>query len=331
MNPPQPLDDDWDDNPYRGSEPLDAALADRFAFVLEMPAWSQLNERQQIEVIRASETPVCPTVCGRLRASIGTTRAAIPSLAESFSEPLAIYVRTLIALLAQSGTELSPRRGGMILRNILAVHAAYLTVAPTAKPADAAYLAVRHSLPQRALGQKVDEVKLLAAHREAWRMTGIKPNDPLRAILSEADPLRRAALAIRAPKIPNGEFSSIIADSLAALPMGSREALAADLFETGAAGRMVAAIAEQTAELYGHVALNPSFSETVAGHGERFKTWKHIEILLSRLDPENSETHLVANLLANHFAQGNLSQPTDVDPVLARWRDARQLLGGHTS
>ena len=124
--------------------------------------------------------------------------------------------------------------------------------------------------------------------------------------------------------------------SFSAKPWGTvladiREALAAELFETGAAGRMVAAIAEQTAELYGHVALNPSFSEVVAGHGERFKTWKHIEILLSRLDPENAETHLVANLLANHFVQGNLSQPTDIDPVLARWRDARQLLGGHTS
>ena len=36
MNPPANGDDD-DDPGYRGSEPLDAALADRFAFVVQMP------------------------------------------------------------------------------------------------------------------------------------------------------------------------------------------------------------------------------------------------------------------------------------------------------
>jgi hypothetical protein len=42
----------------------------------------------------------------------------------------------------------------------------------------------------------VQESKLLAAHREAWRLANVLPNDPLRAILCTADPLERFRLAV---------------------------------------------------------------------------------------------------------------------------------------
>ncbi len=43
MNPP--LGELDDEQGYRGSEPLDQALADRFAFVVEMPAWDEWHCR----------------------------------------------------------------------------------------------------------------------------------------------------------------------------------------------------------------------------------------------------------------------------------------------
>ena len=51
MNPP--LTDEKSPT-YIGTEPLDVALADRFAFVVTMPDWSALSEAQQIAVIRAT-------------------------------------------------------------------------------------------------------------------------------------------------------------------------------------------------------------------------------------------------------------------------------------
>ena len=56
MNPPATGDDD---NGYLGSEPLDTALADRFAFIVQMPGWAALNEAQQLAIIRT--TDLAPT------------------------------------------------------------------------------------------------------------------------------------------------------------------------------------------------------------------------------------------------------------------------------
>jgi hypothetical protein len=55
MNPPCTEDDE---NGYAGSEPLDAALADRFALVVEMPAWAQFTPEQQLAVIQAQDTAI---------------------------------------------------------------------------------------------------------------------------------------------------------------------------------------------------------------------------------------------------------------------------------
>jgi hypothetical protein len=71
-------------------------------------------------------------------------------------------------------------------------------------------------LPQRAQGIAVQESKLLAAHREAWRLANVLPNDPLRAILCTADPLERFRLAVASRRLPKGELSGIVADALTA-------------------------------------------------------------------------------------------------------------------
>jgi len=46
-----PPSTDDDDNGYPGSEPLDAAMADRVAFVVEIPAWSGLSADEKFAVI----------------------------------------------------------------------------------------------------------------------------------------------------------------------------------------------------------------------------------------------------------------------------------------
>lgn len=56
MNPP-PTDDH--ENGYAGAEALDAALADRFAFVVEMPSWERLTGRNSWP---SSAPPISPSI-----------------------------------------------------------------------------------------------------------------------------------------------------------------------------------------------------------------------------------------------------------------------------
>lgn len=325
MNPPSTEDND---NGYLGSEPLDAALADRFAFVVEMPAWDRLTETEQLAIIQATDDAIEPSAAELLLSLQARTRAILPSIRIALAEGVACYVRTLVALLAQANIMLSPRRAGMLFRSVLAVHAAALSLDPSTPPSDVALLAVRNSLPQRALGIPIPEAKLLAAHREAWRLASIKPNDPLRAILTTADPVERLRLAFSAPNIPRAEFSGVVADALAQLQPGAKDAAVLHLFESGAVGRLNAAIAEQSAELYRNIATPLKFSETIHASSSRFQTWKHIKDLLSQLDPNEPRAHLRANALAASFARNELARPTDAENAFERFQATDTLFRG---
>jgi hypothetical protein len=216
----------------------------------------------------------------------------------------------------------------MLLRSVLAVHAATLTVDPSASPSNSALVAVRNGLPQWAQGLKIPETKLLAAHREAWKLADVKPGDPLRAILTTADPVERVRLAVAATKLRKGDLSSVVADAISGLPSGAREAVAVYLFETDAVGRLNAAVAEQVAEIYADVATPLNFSETLHARNPRFETWNRIKDILSRLDANEPRAHLAANALAACFAKKELGQPADADTAFAAWLETDGRLCG---
>ena len=323
MNPPTTEDDD---NGYLGSEPLDAALADRFAFVVEMPVWETLTEDEQLAIIKAEEFVPSPADAIRLSEAIRRARANLPAIRLSLSTGIASYVRTLVALLAQANIVLSPRRAGMLFRSVLAVTAAAIVLEPAMPASDAALLAIRSALPQRAQGIAVPDVKLLAAHREAWRFANVQPNDPLKAILCTADPVERFRLAVAAPALAKGEFSRVVADTLSQLKSGAREAAIVYLFETGAVGRLNAAIAGQTAEVYRHIATPPELSETLHASSTRFRTWSTVKDLLSRLDPGDPRAHLRANALAAAFSRKELATPADAEEAFQAFDFAERHL-----
>ena len=323
MNPPSTEDND---NGYLGSEPLDTALADRFAFIVEMPTWAALTEGEQLAIIQAVDSPVSPLDARCLSDALARTRANLPSIELAMAEGVAAYVRTLVALLAQANVALSPRRAGMLYRSVLAVNAAAMALTPSMQASDASLLAVKNALPQRAQGIAVPEVKLLAAHREAWRMANIAPGDPLKAILCTTDPIERLRLAVATP-LQKGEFSRVVADVLAQLGAGSREAAIVHLFETGAIGRLNAAVAGQAAEVYRDIATPPEFTESIYGASPRFKTWTRIKDLLSRLDPANPRAHLRANALAAAFSRKQLVDPSDAETAFEAFARTETQLG----
>jgi MoxR-like ATPase len=324
MNPPSTEDDD---NGYLGSEPLDAALADRFAFVIEMPPWSGLSEAEQLAIIRAEAAPLTPDAVHGLGDALVRTRTILPSISASLSDGIASYTRALVALLVEANVALSPRRAGMLFRSALAVNAACMAIDPAIAASEATLLAVRNALPQPARGIAVPPLKLLAAHRDAWRLASINPGDPLKAILCAGTPIERFKLAVAAPGLDKGDFSRVVADVLAQLPKGGREAAIVHLFETGAVGRLNAAVAGGAAEIYRDIAKPPGFTEGLHPSNPRFQAWSKLKDLMSRLDPREPRAHLRANAMAASFARGELSTPTDAEAAFQAFAAIEAQLG----
>jgi MoxR-like ATPase len=74
MNPP-PTDGNAFD--YEGAEPLDVALADRFAFVLEAPTLDQLNEADRRAVLLGQGRPD-PDAARKLQQAVAATKQHLP-------------------------------------------------------------------------------------------------------------------------------------------------------------------------------------------------------------------------------------------------------------
>jgi hypothetical protein len=144
-------------------------------------------------------------------------------------------------------------------------------------------------------------------------------------LLAEPDPLRRALLAVRLDKISRQELSSVVADSLAALPHGARHALATHLMESGAAGRLAAAVAQQCAEWYAVVATAQNLREVVSSGSVRHRVWHHIVGVLARFPDEEAAR---TNLLVGLFAQNTIQVEGDVERILRHWQEANALIGG---
>jgi hypothetical protein len=214
----------------------------------------------------------------------------------------------------------------MILRNVLAVHAAHSVLGFNVALQDSALLAVRSSVPQLAQGIKVDQVKLLAAHREAWKASQLDEGDATLAILTESDPVRRVMKACAAESISAADFSSIVAGALAALPMGGRHALAFHLFASASASRLVAAVAEQCAELYAMIATAQEVHESVGSSSVRHRVWQHIIKILAQLAPDVEETVLKTNLLGGLFSSNQLAVEGDVDRAIEAWEQVNGVL-----
>lgn len=324
MNPPA-----VDDDPaagYAGSEPLDRALADRFAFIVEIPAWEKFNELDQLDLILTRDGVPSAGIGAALANTVSAARSLASSLRESHAAGLARYVRLVCLLLRQADLALSGRRAVQLVRNISAVHAVRQLVDPTASFADSALLALAHSLPQRATGEKIPTHKLLPAHREAWKTAETGPSSPLAALIAEPDLIKRAMLATRIPKLKKSEFSGVITDCLTQLPAGARHALAAELFESGSAGRLVAASAAQCADWYAPTATTQEIRESVQGNGTRHRIWQRAVNRLAQLDPNSSDTAPATNLVVSLFAAGELAVEDDVDAILARWSEARRRI-----
>lgn len=156
MNPPG-LDQDGDS--YSGCEPLDSALADRFAFIVHVADWSELGEEdQKLIADPRGEGQISKDRCG-LAAFVEKAKARFAEKTKNPSQIVLDYSRAVASTLGQAGIRISPRRVRQIARNLLSLECV------SNLPREELFrLGLNWSLPQRTGLEKIDDAVIAGAH-----------------------------------------------------------------------------------------------------------------------------------------------------------------------
>lgn len=166
MNPPG---FDQDGEGYSGCEPLDAALADRFAFIVNVADWHELGERDQAAIADPrGEGAISRDKCG-LAEFIEQASVRLEEKAKNPSALVVAYARQVATALGQAGLRISPRRVRQLARNLLALESV------SDLPREKLFrLGLQWSLPQRTSANLPDEAVVTAAHRTAWEAVALE-------------------------------------------------------------------------------------------------------------------------------------------------------------
>jgi len=159
---------------YLGAEPLDAALADRFAVILDVGDWDALSDADRRRVANPAGEGVTANDGGRLKAEVARWQAVFVEQLDQCPAVIVEYVCAVTTALRDGDIRLSPRRARLLTRTLLA-STIVQSLSPDAlgsRAGDALFRTVLEaSLPQRAWGATPDADKVAAAHRLAWDAT----------------------------------------------------------------------------------------------------------------------------------------------------------------
>ena len=320
-----PVDEDAADDAYLGADPLDAALADRFAFIVPMPDWRALAPAEQERLLMADLRPVDAAAADAFRVAVAAARARYLAAIAQPDPASAVYVRHALRLLDDAGLRCSPRRGAMLVRGIAAVRAS-----GTLEPGKAALAALRFGLPQRASGGKVSEAKILAAHREALAAAAARPGDPGLALRSIADRFERTVRALELVDLDPTLRSGVVADGFADLADGERHAVAVHAFDHGLADGLLGAVAAQLASAYALVQTPQGVHETLTARGVRHEAWLAVTREVSGLAP-GPEAARLENLLVGLWGAKRIGRPEDAGRIRVAWDRARARLASSSA
>jgi MoxR-like ATPase len=328
MNPPACTEDGdpMGEEAYLGSLPLDPALADRFPWVLEVPALGEMGVKARRQILSRGGLP--PEGDAGLPRLVAAARGLLDSAPDEILEWSAAYVDALVLPLREAGLTISGRRAVALCRSVLAVHAASEALGASGSLADYAFLALKWGLPQRAQGKSVRDATLAGVHKLALKTAGEPESSAWHTIRRETDPVRRIAAALGAPRetVDRLEVSQLVADAYAGLPVPERYALAWILFPVFARrDRLTSATYELLAEPVGKVlSLTEEGEKAVETHRRRAAQWDKVLATVSRLEREGDpQAADLGNILYTLFAVEN--EDFDPETVVARYREWRTL------
>lgn len=331
MNPPK-LENDFSaecavEEGYSGSEPLDRALADRFPFVVEVPSFANFTRADRRAVIGGQVALVNETSATTLKGRLDLLLRVLPIVREDFGDAATDYVETILPLLAKLGLGISPRRAAFLRSGILAVHAAAWSNDAEVDPGDSAWLALRFGLPNQAWGATVDEVKLLAAHRQAWALTKVPVGDLERIIQSEPDPVRRVALGTNLG-VGGARLSTLVLDALASLNPGRRLTFAAAAFPVlSQRGNLSAAACEALGQLQVQLENSQEHTQVLTPGCTQFHLWQKTTHAVASLDAKHPATAILTNLIYVIFESWDPDKHASYEPssVVEQWREFSSL------
>ena len=223
MNPP-PTDEELDEGDalYLGSEPLDAALADRFPYIMSVPDWDDLTSADQKKVLADQfagrhEFPVA------IRELVAEARKRYEELMPELAPRLTPYIVTLVPKLHAAKYDVSTRRATMLMRCAIAVHAARevlskLTAGDAPELYDSARLAAR---------RRLNAAELTAICKSAWELSMRDEADPLVQLMKINDPvLRLRKMVAERLVVPPDRAAVIIGEGVAKAKPHLRRGLA---------------------------------------------------------------------------------------------------------
>ena len=226
---------------YTGSEPLDPALADRFAVILEVGDWDDLSPDDRRRVADPAGEGAETNDRGCLKAELATWQRRFAARITACPAPIVDYVCAVTTALGNAGIRLSPRRARLLTRTLLAV----MVVEGLedrglgGRTAKALFRVVLEaSLPQRAWGDRPDPDKILAAHELAWSGAMLKGRDQwLHLFHLERALDRKARLLVE--DCPDPDTGTVAIEQLLANESKVRAAaFALAAFPAAAAGRL---------------------------------------------------------------------------------------------
>jgi MoxR-like ATPase len=164
------LDDTAVDS-YAGVEPLDPALADRFALLVPVGDWTDLGEADRRAVADPAGEGRVADDGGALRVQVAEWQAIFREEVEQCPDSIIGYADEVTTVLTSAGVRVSPRRARLLARTLLAALIVRFGRQLRPLPQDAATVALQVltcSLPQPAWGEQVPSERILAAHQAAW-------------------------------------------------------------------------------------------------------------------------------------------------------------------
>jgi MoxR-like ATPase len=324
MNPPSAFSEAGDfDDAYLGSFPLDPALADRFGFVVALPALAELGSADRRRLIAHGDEMASTD---RLSGCIAEAARRAALSREASDGWVVRWIDALVPLLVDAKLPISGRRAVMLRRAVHAIAGALEALGDAsigvASIGDAAMEALRWGLPQRAQGRPISESKLAAIHREACSLAGTPDDSPLRVIRAARDPIERIALALAAPPgcLSKHAFSTLVADAVAAQDVAGRYLLARHLLDPLAERDAVDAA---TLELLATPMAQVIEFERSASHRLQLTRaevtrFNRMLAVLAKLDTADPDRAALGNLLYTLFAV----ERAQVDPETVVIRDA---------
>jgi MoxR-like ATPase len=243
-NPPPDAQQSDDDGRYDGVEPLDPALADRFAFIVSLPRFADLSDADRRLIIGGVGDAPTANAANTVRELVHATKALIPTVCATSGDALATYVDVLIAKLGAARITIGGRRAAMLLRNVVAMRAAHLALG-LAGDERACRSTVLSSIPD-VVRTRVSRATLLTAHEAAWRETRMTDDDPRRTLLSVRDPLRRALLSLSLPGVASVIRGEALCTALSEMPAAESTLFAWTVLPTLLSGDLVPATAVET-------------------------------------------------------------------------------------